>query len=323
VPIDRQHLTFLENEPLRVDVFLSRANPEISRNYLSDLFSKKSVTVNGSSVKKGHVLKTGDVVVIESFLHPSERTIHPNKARTLPIVHRSEEYVIIDKPYGLPTHPNDYLDTDTVANIMLGMFPQIDGVGDDPLRPGIVHRLDTNTSGLLIVALTAGAFKHFRSLFDAREVKKTYAALVLGSVPASGKVTTSLAHHQKNRRKMIAVERGQSYRSKVREAVSEYEVVESFEGYTLLNIRTLTGRMHQVRVHMSSINHPLCGDRLYQTPKDVQRDTVGLIDRHFLHASLIKFPDMGTKKVVEVCSSLPNELKAILQKLKEGNQKGI
>lgn len=273
--------------PLRLDRFLTERLEGLSRAYVAELIGNGTVRVNGAPARKGKMLAPGDVVEVEPFLRPEERRIDPSPEIPLSIVFQSEELIVVDKPAGLPTHPNDYSDRSTLANALLARFPEIAEVGDDRLRPGIVHRLDTDTSGLLLVARTEESFRTLRKLFDERKVKKTYWALVLGDVASGGEVTTPVAHHPRNPRKMVAVtsevRKREGFRSRVREAKTLYEPLERFNGYTLLEVRTLTGRMHQVRVHLSSIGHPLAGDRLYQTPKERQNDRLGL-HRHFLHA---------------------------------------
>lgn len=283
----------------------------MSRTYIQSLFKKGLVTLGGRSIKKGHVLTKGDKVLVDDFIRPDERTLIPNPSLVLQKVHEAGSYWVIDKPSGLPTHPNDFEDTHTVANALLAAYPSAQQVGEDPLRPGIVHRLDTHTSGLLILALTPSSFVHFRTLFNERKVKKSYLALVLGRVEKAGEIHKPIAHHEKNPRKMVVVEKGARFRSTPREATTLYEPINIMEHHTLLLVKTLTGRMHQVRVHLSSIGHPLCGDRLYQKPGDRPKDRSGLTHRHFLHANQITFTDPDGRSVT-LSSALPAELQAVV-----------
>lgn len=309
-------LTFSESEPLRLDRYLAMQIEGVSRSYLQDLILQGLVRVNGKVAEKGHVLRAGDEVKVESFIRPEDRTLDPNPSISVKIVHQERNWLIVDKPAGLPTHPNDFSDTRTLANAVLAKFPAVLGVGDDPLRPGIVHRLDSDTSGLLIVAKTQTAFKAFRAMFDQRKVKKMYVALVLGKVTKGKSIDTPIAHHPKNPRKMTVALPGAEVRSRIREAKTMYEPVERFGDYTLLHVRTLTGRMHQVRVHLSSIGHPLAGDRLYQNPTERQKDKLTL-GRHFLHAAEISFPSPETGEVVTFQSPLAHELEACLETLRQ------
>ncbi len=300
---------------MRLDRFLAGKFPKISRVFLQGLIENGQVRVNGGGGRKGHVLGDGDCVEVEAFVLPEERRIAPNPNIPLSIVWKSEDLLVISKPAGLPTHPNDYSDSETLANALLARFPEVADVGDDRLRPGIVHRLDTDTSGLLLVALTQEAFRAMRKLFDERKVRKRYHALVLGDVAAEGEIQTPVAHHATNPRKMVAVLEGARVRSRVREARTLFRPLERFGEYTLLEVRTLTGRMHQVRVHLSSIGHPLAGDRLYQSARERERDHLGLT-RHFLHAVRLEFPLGPEGELKTFSDNLPAELEDVLRSLK-------
>ncbi len=300
----------------RLDRFVSAQFRGISRAYIQELILKGTVRVNGKASRKGDLIQEGDEVIVDSFTLPEERRIDPNPKIPLKIVWQSSQVVILDKPADLPTHPNDYSDVETLANAVLARFPNLVDVGDDSLRPGIVHRLDTDTSGLIMVARTPEAFRFLRTGFDERKIKKTYHALVLGKIETAGEVDFGLAHHSRNPRKMVAVKDSSvPHRSKVREAKTLYEPVEVFEEATLLAVRTLTGRMHQVRVHLSAIGHPLVGDRLYQTPKERQQDQFKL-KRHFLHASKLRvlLPGEAEERTFE--SPLAPELAQLIETLR-------
>lgn len=319
MPTKREKLVYFGSSPVRVDRFLAGRFTGLSRAYVQGLIEQGLVTVNGRKVRKGETLRNGEGIEIEPFLQPEERRIQPNPELPLNIVWQSNHVIIIDKPAGFPTHPNDFSDRGTLANALMARFPGLSEVGDDPLRPGIVHRLDTDTSGLLIVARTQEAFRHLRALFDERKVKKTYLALVLGEISKKGEISTPIAHHPRNPRKMVAVspetQKKGAFRSKLREAKTLYEPVERFEGYTLLEVRTLTGRMHQVRTHLSSIGHPLAGDRLYQLPGERQLDRLNL-DRHFLHASKLTLSLLPDNNLKSFESELPEELSSSLERLR-------
>ncbi|MFC1890296.1 pseudouridine synthase, partial [Thermodesulfobacteriota bacterium] len=188
--------------PERLDRFLHSLFPDISRAYLQQVIKRGTVLLNGKKAKKGETVCSGDEVIIVEMVHPDERRIGPNDRIDLPVVHKEADFAVIDKPAGLPTHPNNYEDRNTVANAMLAMHPEIEDVGEDRLRPGIVHRLDTNTSGLLAVALTQQAYTHLRKQFDERKVRKEYLALVLGDPPPDGEIDLPLAHHPTDPRRM-------------------------------------------------------------------------------------------------------------------------
>ncbi len=319
MPSKREKLVVSGREPVRLDRFLADHFEGISRAYLQELIAQGLVTVNAKRPRKGTVVSKGDRVDVEPFPRPEERRIAPNPKVRFTVLWESEDLVVIDKPAGLPTHPNDFSDRETLANAVLAKYPEIQGVGEDSLRPGIVHRLDTDTSGLMVVARTQAGFDHLRRLFDERKVRKTYLALVLGDVAEAGEVETPMAHHPKNPRKMVVVtpevERKGAFRSKIREAKTMYEPVERFGAYTLLEVKTLTGRMHQVRVHLGSIGHPLAGDRLYQTAKQRQEDQLPL-DRHFLHSCKLSLSVYPSKSLKSFESELPIELRGVLEELR-------
>jgi 23S rRNA pseudouridine1911/1915/1917 synthase len=319
MPTNSKRWIIKPKEEGRLDLFLTAQFKDVSRAYLQEVISSGKVTVNGKPATKSTELKKGDEVRLQGFTHPKERRIEPNPNIHLNLIWKSEDLIVINKPPGLPTHPNDFKDKDTVANAFVAIYPDSSQVGEDPLRPGIVHRLDGDTSGLLILAITQKGFTYMRKQFDERKVKKTYIACVLGDIPKPGKVSFPIAHHPKNPRKMIALKKGkESTRGKSREAVTMFEPIERFKkGYTLLRVKTLTGRMHQVRIHLSSIGHPLVGDSLYQSSKEKELDRTGL-DRHFLHAAHLEFTGPDAKNIV-LDSELARDLKMILMLLREPN----
>lgn len=302
-------------ENTRLDQYLVTLFPHISRSYLQQMITQGSVLVNQKKSKKGHILTEGDLIEIQSFVEPNDRTIDPNPAVGFTLKEEFEHYIVIDKPPFVATHPNQFDDHQSLANGLVSRFPQMIGVGEDPLRPGIVHRLDSNTSGVMLAAKTQEGFAKLRELFNQRKIKKTYQALVVGQIIKEGSIETDVAHHPKNPRRMIALTHpNQEFRSRRRNATTLYEPMKQFGGYTLVSVRTLTGRMHQVRVHLASIGHPLVGDTLYQSPKEKNLDKLGLT-RHFLHAVRLEFDDpwSQTPRIFE--SKLSNDLQSIIATL--------
>lgn len=310
---NQKHSIRYEGESIRLDIFLKTLFEGVSRVYLQELIKGQKVTVNGNFAKKGAILHDQDLIEIDAFTHPQDRRLSaPNKPQ-LDIKFEHEHYLIIEKAAGLPTHPNEFSETNTVANHFIGLYPESLEVGEDSLRPGIVHRLDTNTSGLLILAKTQQGYDALKNLFMLRKIHKTYQALVLGVFPKTEKtIDWPIAHHPKNPRKMVALtDKNVRYRSQPREAQTKVAILTKYATSTLISVQTLTGRMHQVRVHLSAIGFPLIGDGIYQNQNEKRKDKFGL-DRHFLHASRIEFIDpFSNEKVIQV-SDLPNELKACL-----------
>lgn len=311
-----EHLWHHKGKRVRLDQCLKIKFNDISRAYLQSLIQNQTVTINGAACRKGSWVSEGDQIAIEPFIHPDDRTIVAPDSPSLTIVKEAQDYILIDKPAGIPTHVNAFDDTHAISNHFMGLYPDAKEVGDDPLRPGVVHRLDTDTSGLLILAKTQKGYDAFRALFDQRRIQKIYMALVLGKVlDASLTIKTPVAHHPKNPRKMIVVPHdGISYRSRLRQAATQIQVHSYYEDRTLLSVKTLTGRMHQVRVHMASIGHPLVGDKLYQNAKEKHLDQHDL-HRHFLHACELKFTDPFTGETIETLSTLPDELKSCINTL--------
>ncbi|HLG20090.1 MAG TPA: RluA family pseudouridine synthase [Bdellovibrionota bacterium] len=315
MPAEATSWVFQGTSPLRLDRFLADQLTGISRSYIQDLIVQGIVRVNGIKARKGHLLNEGDRVDMDSFARPEEREIEPSPDIPLHILWQSSDFLVVDKPAGLPTHPNDFSDRNTLANALLARFPAIGNVGDDRLRPGIVHRLDTDTSGLLLIARTQETFRVLRKLFDERKIQKTYVALVLGDIEQPGEIRAPLAHHPKNPRKMVAVKEGTEIRSRPRDALTLYEPIERFGLYTLLKVQTKSGRMHQIRVHLSSIGHPLAGDRLYQTSQERSRDSLGM-KRHFLHATEIKVPIPSDPSPHCFENPVAAELQTVLEQLR-------
>ena len=219
----------------------------------------------------------------------------------LNIVYEDSEILVIDKQAGLATHPGPGNINNTLANALLNYIPELNDVGD-PSRPGIVHRLDKDTSGLLIVAKTQDSHDDLSGQFKSRHVLKRYIALVNGKViPSKGVIDAPIGRHFRHRKKMAIIAIG-------RPSITRYETLESFENYSLLNIVPKTGRTHQIRVHLAAIGHPVFGDKTYGS-KHVD------LKRQFLYASYIKFRHPASEQDIELFSKLPMDLSGVLRKL--------
>lgn len=313
--VNRRHI--YKGQTTRLDQYLVQLFSHISRSYLQQTIEKGHVLVNQKKCRKGTIIQAGDEIEIQPFIEPNERTIEGNPSVKFQVLQEFENYVVLDKPPFLPTHPNQFEDQNTLANGLVAKYPQIIGVGEDALRPGIVHRLDSNTSGVILAALTKDGFTELRKLFNEREIHKTYVALVLGDIEGEGSIDTDIAHHPKNPRKMIAITSDKvEFRSRRRNAKTMFKPIERFGDYTLVEVKTLTGRMHQVRVHLASIGHPLVGDELYQSDREKNRDKLGLT-RHFLHAVSIEFEDPWTTDDRIFRSRLSTDLEHILADLRD------
>jgi len=259
------------------------------------------VRVDGRRAAKGAPVRAGSRVAVE--LPPADAPA-PQPDLPLRIVFSDEQMIVADKPAGMPTHPLKPGETGTAANALVARFPELSGVGPAPREGGVVHRLDTDTSGLLLAARTPAAHATLRAQFAARTVEKGYLALVAGEIHAPGEVSLPLAHDPADPRRMRAASDPEwAALHDARPAVTRYRPLEQRGGFTLLEVEIPTGVMHQIRAHLAFIGHPLAGDALYRGP--------GLpgLSRHFLHAFRLGLvhPD-GAPRRFE--SALPSELAA-------------
>lgn len=227
----------------------------------------------------------------------------------IPVIYEDRELIVVDKPAGLAVHGGDGVKSQTLVDWLVKKYPELKGVGDDPVtRPGIVHRLDKDTSGVMIVARTQHAFEKLKALFKNRQVAKKYLALVVGAPKSrAGVVEQPIGRSLRNRTKRAVG----NMASAARAATTRYRVLERLGGYTLVEAEPKTGRMHQIRVHLASIGCPIAGDRVYgggTTAPD------GLT-RQFLHAASLSFSHPAGRRL-RFEASLPNDLAAVLTSLR-------
>lgn len=233
------------------------------------------------------------------------------------IVFEDNNIIVIDKPANLTVHPTKLEQTNTLVNQLIAYYPAIKGVGDPStssrqvnLRPGIVHRLDKDTSGLIIIAKNNKSFEYLKKQFQQRKIIKKYLALVYGKVKdTKGVITKSISLSKKDYNKRSALLDGKS-----KSAWTEYRVIKRFNDYTLLEIYPKTGRTHQIRIHLKSIGYPIVGDKQY---KFKRQKTLQGLTRQFLHAQYLKF-NMLNGKIAEFKSELPKDLETVLLKLNHG-----
>jgi 23S rRNA pseudouridine1911/1915/1917 synthase len=260
------------------------------------LVEDSHIKVNSQTAKSGLKLRKGDQVDI---------TIPPPRpgnltAETIPltILYEDADLMVIDKPAGLTVHPAPGHYTGTLSNAILAHIPNLEAGGVS--RPGIVHRLDKDTSGLIIVAKNPAAHMKLSDQFKSREVSKVYLALVRGHLtPADGIIEAPIGRHPRDRKKMAVVSRG-------RESRTEYKVIKYVDNCTLLEVRPKTGRTHQIRVHLSAIGFPVVGDSVYGVKSD-------FLSRQFLHASTLRFKLPSTGEYQEFQSALPDDLSQALK----------
>lgn len=286
----------------RVDKYVAREVDSVSRSEVQNLIARGLVTVNGSEVKASQRLGPGDVIQV-IVAPPQEAELVPERM-PLRIVYEDEGLVVVDKPPGLVVHPAPGHERGTLVNALLARYPDLPM--DEEGRPGIVHRLDKDTSGLIVVARSEDVRRGLQAQFKAGEVLKVYLSLVEGDVePRSGIIDASIGRDTRNRKRMAVVRRGG------RRAVTEYRVLEHLDGHSLLELRPRTGRTHQVRVHLAFIGHPVVGDSVYGRRK--QRLSIG---RQFLHAHRLGFRHPSSGRRMELVSDLPADLEHILERLR-------
>jgi len=298
----------------RLDKYVAQAVPDLSRSQAQKLIEDGLVTVNRGMAKASYGVEIGDLVVVR--IPPPETLEVRPESIPLNIVYEDEDIIVVNKPAGMVVHPAYGHRTGTLVNALLAHCPTLAGA-EDASRPGVVHRLDKDTSGLIIVAKNDSAWQCIQRQFKRREVKKVYVALLEGRLePVQGVIEAPIGRDKKRRKRMAVVEGG-------REARTEYRVVEYLgrEGgkashpYTLVEAEPKTGRTHQVRVHFASIGHPLAGDPVY----GFRQQRLSSLRRQFLHAQALRFRLPGTNEYVELTAELPEDLTGVLEELRLGN----
>ena len=296
---------FDRETPERLDKFLVGQLQEFSRSRLQALIAEGFVEVEGRPAKKaGQALERGCRVTVR--IPPPAPTELVAEEIPLDILFENDDLLVVNKPAGMVVHPAAGHPSGTLVNAMLGYDPEIEGIGGEE-RPGVVHRLDKETSGLILLAKNERAHHWLQDQFRLRKVEKTYLALVDGKPPtASGRVETYIGRDPSHRKRMANVPE-----SRGREAVSEYKTIESFREHTLLEFHPLTGRTHQIRLHCAFLGCPIVGDQVYGRKKRSVE-----IDRHFLHAVRLKIVLPGEKEPKLFEAPLPEELVDVLSRLR-------
>ena len=301
-----------DSEGVRLDHFLVSMLADHSRSQLQRLIKDGQVKVAGHAAKANQQVKPGQAVTIEiaAPIDPAPRA----EALPLPILYQDHDLIVVDKPAGMVVHPAAGHASGTLVNALLHHVDDLSGIGGEK-RPGIVHRLDRGTSGLMVVAKHDKAHEELSRQFADREVEKEYFALVWGEVMAGRRIETPIGRDPSNRKKMSARAR------RSREAVTRIVRAEHLgPALTLLQVAIHTGRTHQIRVHLSAIGHPVVGDALYggvhrRVAHDIR--AVTHLDRPFLHAAHLVFthPDDGRR--MEFTSALPEDLQRVLDDLRK------
>jgi 23S rRNA pseudouridine1911/1915/1917 synthase len=289
---------FIADKPgVRLDKYICEKLGELSRARVQKLIADGFVTVNGQLAKAGLKLNAGDRLKV-TLPPPPPSPLTP-EAMPLNIIYEDDDLLVVDKPAGLTVHPAPGHTAHTLLNAILARFPHLASLGDS-LRPGIVHRLDRDTSGVMAVAKNSSAQARLIEQFRARSVAKAYLVLVKGKLtPESGVIEAPVGRDPRDRKKMAVVTKG-------REARTEYRVMKYIGDYTLLEVRPETGRTHQIRVHLAAIGFPVVGDKVYGVKSP-------FLSRQFIHASRLGFKLPSSGNYMEFKSELPADLAQALE----------
>lgn len=294
----------------RLDKFLVRKFPQYSRSHLQKNIKRGSVTVNGENENSPDYRLKGEDI-IEADIRPLEMvSLAPDKTIPLDIVYEDDDLLVINKRAGIAVHAGVGRTKNNLVNALIAHYPKIKKVGDAPdIRPGIVHRLDKDASGLMVIAKNNSSFQYLKGLFQKRRMEKVYLSLVWGKFKdKKGKINAPLAKNPNNPAKMVVVLNPKdSLQGRAKAALTEFEVIEQFDNTAYIKVYLKTGRRHQIRVHFKSAGHPLVNDRFYGYRK--QRFLGS--GRLFLHASKLSFTSPQDKKL-SFTSKLPNDLQEIL-----------
>lgn len=284
------------NKEIRIDKYLSDLFEEIPREKVKDFIKDEKIKINNKKIKPSYKLILEDEIEISDKLFEKEKI--EAEDMNLKIIYENEDFAIIDKDENVIVHPAGSIVSGTLVNGLLDYFgyDNLSHIGGDD-RPGIVHRLDKDTTGLMVIAKNNSSYKYLKNLFETRKIDKEYLAICNGIFQKkSGTIQTFMDRDPNNRRKMAVTNSG-------RDAISKYEVISENNGYSLVKIKILTGRTHQIRVHMTYINHPLLGDPVYGNVKHKFN-----LDHQLLHCHKLGFTDKnGIYK--EFCADVHEDFK--------------
>lgn len=291
----------------RIDKFITAQFPLYSRTFLAQLIGNGHVKVNDKKTTKASFLvKEGDIVTLDIPAHPTKEASHA-LLETIPpidVVYEHEHFFILNKPAGLLVHaPSNASTSPTLVDWLLHNFKEIQQVGAID-RPGIVHRLDKETSGLIVIPRTNYAHSEFGTMFRDRTIKKTYLALVHGHPDPAGVIEAAIGRDAVTKTRMTT----KFSSGKMRTATSYYRVLEYFDDAALVEVKPVTGRTHQIRVHLASIGHPIIGDMIYGRKSK-------MIKRHALHAAELSFA--FDDKELDIKSELPEDMQSLIQQLRK------
>jgi len=301
----------------RLDIFLSGRLPELTRSRIKSLVEEGRAEVGGKAAKAGQKIRAGEEVTI-SVPAPEAGTVEPEEA-ALDVLYDDDDVVVINKPAGMAVHPGAGRSTGTLVNALLGIGKPLAPTGG-PLRPGIVHRLDKDTTGVLVVARNDRSYHNLVGQFKERTSSRKYLALVWGMMQADeGTIDIAIGRDSVHRKKISTKAR------RKREAVTRYRVLRRFPLISLLEMKLETGRTHQIRVHLAEVRHPVVGDQVYgkrATPPALPKaaaDRLKGIKRQMLHAATLGFTHPATGQWMEFSAPPPPDMAGLIESLKEAS----
>lgn len=287
----------------RLDIFISGQDQELTRTRVQKLIADECITVNEKPIKSNYKLKTNDVVNVE-ITEPEELKIDPEKI-PLDVLYEDSDVIVINKPQGMVVHPANGNYTGTMVNALLEHCDDLSGI-NGVMRPGIVHRLDKDTSGVIMAAKNDMAHLSLAQQIKDHTVTRKYIALVHGNIAEpAGVIDAPIGRDPKDRKKMTVITQNS------KNAVTRYRVLERFGEYTLIEVKLETGRTHQIRVHMAYLGHPVVGDPVYG-PKKLHFGLNG----QALHAYILGFEHPRSKQYMEFTTDIPDNMEKVLKKLK-------
>jgi len=297
---------------VRLDRYLKDRYSHISRKNLIAIIKEGLISVNGQTAQKGQTIKAGDRIQLPEDFDPNEQEIFPNPQLNVRIVQEEPDFLVVDKGAGIPCHMHSIKDQNTLVNFLLPDYPELANIGESRFIAGIAHRLDNDTSGLVLVARNEHTYSFFRSEFQEQKVKKEYQALVYGELKQDGIIDAPLMHHPKNRRKMVFASHYPPKKQKPLSAHTKYEVIQKGKRFTWLKVWIQTGVTHQIRVHLAQIGHPLVGDYLYASQILSPTESTRL-PHHLLHACRLTFRNPRNQEYIECISPVPSCFQSVFE----------
>ena len=291
----------------RLDLALSKLFPEHSRSRIQSWIKAGEVEVNNSKYKQRNVVNSGDIITINTTLKSIDK--HQAEHIGLDVIHEDEAMIILNKPAGLVVHPGAGNQKHTLVNALLHFDEKLDVLP----RAGIIHRLDKDTTGIMIIARTIESYTYLVNELQKRNIKRNYKAIICGQLVAGGVIENKIGRHPVHRTKMAVTDKGKL-------ATTHYRIIKKFQHYTYLDIQLGTGRTHQIRVHMNNEKHPIIGDPLYGKNTFIKkginaslREFIKNFKRQALHAYNIEFTHPVSKKIISLNAELPDDMNNLIK----------